>query len=503
MPDHYRVEMQHIVKTYGKTAALNDVSLKVGVGEIHALVGENGAGKSTLMKILSGAIKKDSGSIKIDDQNVTVRSPNEARELGIGIIYQEFALAPDLTVAENIFLNEISRNKGLINWSNLFKKADEIIKTLGFNINSKVYVRDLSVAYQQVIEIAKAISGELKVLILDEPTAVLAPSETRQLFKLLLKLKADGVSIIYISHRLEEVFEIADSITTLRDGQVTGNVNPNEVGVEDVISLMIGRNLEALFPKREIKIGTEIFRVEGMNNPPKCKNISFSVHKGEVLGIAGLVGSGRTELARAIFGADKKKGGKLFLDGKEIFVKSPKDAVRNGIGLVPENRKAQGLVLPMSIKMNATMSNLNKITKYKGLIKHKEEEELVKELSKILRIKTSSIDLATENLSGGNQQKVVLAKWFNTDCRIIILDEPTRGVDVGAKVEIYHLINQLASKGIGVIVISSELLEIIGLCDRVLVMNNAEIKGSLLKSEMTEKSIMTLAIGGKEHEYST
>ncbi|RXZ82679.1 sugar ABC transporter ATP-binding protein [Paenibacillaceae bacterium] len=500
MSNMYRVEMNEISKSYDGVHALKGVSLQIKPGEIHALVGENGAGKSTLMKILSGAVNKDSGTIKIDGETVNISSPKKGKELKIGIIYQEFALAQDLTVAENIFLNRLGENKGFINWSELYRKADEIIHHLGFNINSRAEVSSLSVAYQQVVEIAKALSEQVKILVLDEPTAVLAPAETRQLFDVLHKLKSNGVSIVYISHRLEEIFQISDTITTMRDGSVTGTANAKEVTPNEVIERMIGRKLTELFPKRNCPIGDEILTVKDFHNPPHFNHISFSVRKGEVLGIAGLVGSGRTEVARAIFGADPKQAGELFLEGQPINIRSPKEAVKHGIGLIPENRKEQGLVLSMSIKYNMTMSNTQKILGHFGVIKHKQEEMLADELIRTLVIKANDGNTPAEHLSGGNQQKVVVAKWFNADCKVIILDEPTRGVDVGAKIEIYNLINALAAKGLGVIVISSELIEIVGLCDRVLVMNSAEIKGVLQKNEISEKNIMEMAIGGTRNE---
>lgn len=489
-----RVEMNHITKSFGGVQALKDVSFQVSPGEIHALVGENGAGKSTLMKILSGAYQKDSGVIKIDGQAVEILNPHIGRKLGIGIIYQEFALAPDLTVAENIFLGRLSNGKGLIDWSRLYKKANELLESVGFTINPRLLVGELSVAYQQVVEITKALSEHVKILILDEPTAVLAPQEVERLFEILAKLKQRNVSIIYISHRLDEVFRIADQITVIKDGSVMGTVASSKVTNEEVISMMIGRKLTAMFPKRECAIGQELFRVEGLNRGRKVKNVSFAVKAGEVLGIAGLVGSGRTEVVRAIFGADPKETGRIILENTVLKINSPRDAVRHGIGLVPENRKEQGVILALPVKHNVTMANLKKIVNWFGMIKQRVEKTISQELVERLNIKTKSIESEVSDLSGGNQQKVALAKWFNTDCKIIIMDEPTRGVDVGAKVEIYNLINELASKGLGIIIISSEMMEVIGICDRVMVMNEGRIMGSLNKEELSEENIMKLAI---------
>ncbi|MFE4140439.1 sugar ABC transporter ATP-binding protein [Peribacillus sp. YIM B13472] len=497
MDQTYRIEMNNIKKSFGKVNVLKNVSLKVKPGEVHAFLGENGAGKSTLMKVLSGIHKKDDGEIKIDGNLIDIKNPNIAKELGIGIIYQELALAPDLTVAENIFLGSFQNKKGIVQWNDMNSKASELIKSIGFQVNPKTITGYLSVAHQQVVEICKALSQNVKVLILDEPTAVLAPQDVEKLFDILKTLKSQGVSIIYISHRLEEIFEIADAITVLKDGEVTGSVLPKEVSKDQLISMMIGRNLEALFPERNAQIGKEILKIVNLSTKEKLKNVSLTVHAGEVVGLAGLVGSGRTEIARALFGVDKLESGEFTLDGKSIQTKSPSDAVAKGIGLVPESRKEDGLVLPMSIRKNITMTQTKSITKFVNVIQSKKEKGIANDLIQKLRIKTNSCETPVENLSGGNQQKVVLAKWYHTNTKVLILDEPTRGVDVGAKVEIYQLINELAEKGLGIIVISSELLEVIGLCDRIYVMDDGRIKGSLTKEEsITEEKIMSLAVGG-------
>lgn len=494
MEDRYRVRMEGIRKSFGGVKALNGVSLAVKPGEIHALVGENGAGKSTLMKILSGAYQKDEGSIEIDGVPVEIGSPRRGKELGVGIIYQEFELAGDLTVAENIFLDRLSSG-GLIDWKRLYEKAGAVLHSLNFDINVKSRVQDLSVAYQQVVEIAKVLSQNAKILILDEPTAVLSPKETAALFETLNKLREEGVSIIYISHRMEEIFQIADSITIMRDGEVTGTGRCDQMEMNQVIEMMIGRKLSTMFPPRTVEIGEEILRVEELEGEA-FRRISFSVRRGEVLGISGLVGSGRSEIVRAIFGADRKKSGKVYLNGKEVTIRSPKDAVRLGIGLIPENRKEQGLVLEFAVKHNITMPNIRSVRGALGVIRQKQENRLAQSLVEKLTVKTDSIDTAVHQLSGGNQQKVVLAKWFNTDSQVIIFDEPTRGVDVGAKIEIYNLINEFAKRNLGVIIISSELNEIIGMCDRTIVIDNGEKKGELKKEELSELNIMKLAVGG-------
>lgn len=499
MPENYRVEMNNITKSFTGVHALKDVSISVKPGEIHALIGENGAGKSTLMKILSGAYQKDTGKIKIDGKPVEILNPHMGRELGIGIIYQEFALAPDMSVAENIFIGRLGNKIGLINWTGLYKKTDELIKSIGFTINPRTLVGDLSVAYQQVVEITKALSENVKILILDEPTAVLAPREVEHLFEVLKKLKAQGVSIIYISHRLDEIFLISDQITVLKDGCVMNTVNPKDVSNDSIINMMIGRKLTAMFPKRESKIGEEVFKVEELNSGKKVRNVSFSVRAGEVFGIAGLVGSGRTELARAIFGADRKDSGKITLNNKLLKIKSPVDSVKYGIGLIPENRKEQGVILSMSIRENLTMPSIKKISGIFGVINKRYERKFAQSLIEKLAIKTKNMDSEVAELSGGNQQKVVLAKWFGNDCKFIILDEPTRGIDIGTKVEIYTLINELASTGIATIVISSEMLEIIGICDRVMIMSEGEASGIIKKEDLSEESIMRLSIAKRRN----
>jgi ribose transport system ATP-binding protein len=486
--------MTGISKSFGGVHALNDVSFEVRPGEIHALVGENGAGKSTLMKILSGAYQKDAGEIRIDARPVNISSPHVGRRLGIGIIYQDFALAPDLTVAENIFLDHLGRAGGLINWRELYRNAGDLIRGLGFDINPRSLVADLTVAYQQVVEIAKALSENVGILILDEPTAVLAPRETERLFEVLRKLKQQDVSIIYISHRLEEVFEIADVVTVIKDGVVTGTLNAAEATTDEIINMMIGRQLTAMFPERHARIGEEIFRVEGLNRGNKVRDVSFSVRAGEVLGIAGLVGSGRTETVRAIFGADAKDSGQVVLEDRTLRIKSPRAAVRSGIALLPEDRKEQGAILSMSVRKNVTMPSLSRVTGALGIVRQGTEKRITQDLIDRLAIKTGSTETAVTDLSGGNQQKVVLAKWLGTECRLLILDEPTRGVDVGAKVEIYNIINELAENGLGIVVISSEMIELIGICDRVMVMRGGRIRGILEKNQLSEENIMRLAI---------
>lgn len=495
----YRIEMKNMTKSFGGIRALRDVSFRVKPGEIHCLVGENGAGKSTLMKILSGAYKMDSGSIFIDGEEVNIQSPARAIQLGIGIVYQEFELAKDLSVAENIFLDKIQKSK-IINWKKINEDAKKVIESLGFHINPKALTKDLSVAYKQIVEIAKVLSKNVKILILDEPTAVLNDSEAEVMFALLRRLKEQGVSIIYISHRLEEIFKIGDTITTLKDGEITGVSPVAQMTTDKVIERMIGRELSDKYPKRNVTIGEECIRIEGFSDGYMFKDVSFSVYKGEVLGLAGLVGSGRTEVVRALFGADKRKSGKIYYEGKLTNFQSTRKAVKEGIALIPESRKEQGLVPALNIKKNITLTNIKSVTNALGIFKTGKENAIGEKLKEQLRIKADSIETDVFSLSGGNQQKVVIAKWMVTDAKVIIMDEPTRGVDVGAKTEIYALINDLAAQGNAIILISSEMVELLAMCDRLLVMNQGQIKGELQKSDFSEKNIMQLIVGEKEHE---
>jgi ribose transport system ATP-binding protein len=489
-----RVELINITKSFRGVHALKDVTFSVSPGEIHALVGENGAGKSTLMKILSGAYQRDSGEIRIDGQHVEIRNPHEGRERGIGIIYQEFSLAGDLSVAENLFMSELAGRGGFINWGALYKKAAVLIESVGFQIDPRTRVRDLTVAYQQMVEITKEFSKNVKVLVLDEPTAVLAPQESERLFSVMRRLKEQGISFVHITHRLEEVLAISDRITVLKDGEVVGTVLTKNVTKDDIIQMMIGRKLSAMYPSRDVPIGEEVFSVSGLSGLNNVTDVSFSIHKGEVLGIAGLVGSGRTEVARAIFGADRAYSGKMSLKGKPIKTTSVRKMVKAGVGLVPEDRKQQGVILAMAVKTNITLPSLHKITRFFGILRQKREEKIVGQLIQQLSIKTSSMNAEVADLSGGNQQKVALAKWLSRDCDVLILDEPTRGVDVGAKVEIYNAINALVAQGIAIIMISSEMMEVIGMADRVMVMSRGHVTGFLEGDQITEENILRLSI---------
>jgi ribose transport system ATP-binding protein len=488
------VEMIGISKKFGGVQALKDVTFNLRPGEVHALVGENGAGKSTLMKILSGAVRRDQGLVRIGGQDAEIVNPHTARAFGIRVIYQELVLAPDLTVAENISLGQLG---SLVDWAGIRAKAKAILNDLGFSIDPGELVRRLPVSLQQVVEVAKALSTETKVLVLDEPTAVLPPKDADRLLQLVRTLAGRGVSIIYISHRLEEVFAIADRVTVLKDGQTVATRNISEVTPSDLIDLMIGRPITQLFPKSNRIPGVEVLRVEDLHRGPSVQGVSFTLRAGEILGIAGLVGSGRTETVRALFGADRLTSGTIYLQGKRINIRSPKDAVKAGIALIPEDRKTQGVVLDLPIRENMTLPSLNGFTSWFGIIPRRRERTFVDQRIRELRIRTPTGEAPAVSLSGGNQQKVVLAKWMSQRFKVILFDEPTRGVDVGAKAEIYQLIEQLAERGVALAIISSELLEIIGLSDRVLVMNRGRATGLLDKEQISERNIMELAFANR------
>ncbi|MFE3575137.1 sugar ABC transporter ATP-binding protein [Lysinibacillus sp. NPDC059133] len=488
----YIIEMNHISKYFGGIQALNDVQLKLQKGEIHALIGENGAGKSTLMKILAGAYAKDTGTIVIDGLEAKTATPKAMIDMGVSVIYQEFMLAPDLTVAENIYIDKLSNSGIFINWKKMRKNAQKELDKIGFgHIDPNTKVGELSVAYQQIIEICKCLAKNSKILVFDEPTAVLTHSETQKLLELIKKLQAQGVTIVYISHRLEELFAISDKITVLKDGKYIDTVETKSISKEQLVTMMVGREIQTLFPERQATIGQEVLRVENLTTEELIHNVSFSVQAGEVVGFSGLVGSGRTETMRVIFGASPKKEGKIIYFGNEINVKSPKQAIKLGIGLLPEDRKKQGLLLKQSIRLNTTMVS----SQSNGWIAHSKEKQKVAMLLARINTKYGSTEDLADSLSGGNQQKIALAKWLAIDTKLIILDEPTRGVDVGAKTEIYRLINDLAEKGVAIIVISSEMPEIIGLCDRAIVMREGQITGSLEKESLTENNLIKLAMG--------
>ncbi|HDY89730.1 MAG TPA: sugar ABC transporter ATP-binding protein [bacterium] len=491
----HRVELLNISKSFGGISALKNVTLKVSPGEIHALIGENGAGKSTLMKILAGACSKDSGKILIDGSEVDIRNTHDSKKHGIGIIYQEFSLVPALSVAENLFLNQLSAHGIWIRRESIKKKAESLIRSLGFNINPSTQVGKLSIAHQQIVEITKALSEKVSILILDEPSAVIGPHEIEKLFDTLNRLKKEGVAIIYISHHLSEIFRIADRVSVLKDGISSDTLIVSETDEDAIIKLMLGRSLDDMYPARESVHREEMLKAVDISMGDKLEEVSLSVRAGEVLGIAGLVGSGRTETARAIFAADKKNKGELSLSEKRLHLRSPSDAVKAGIGMIPEDRKQHGIILSLSIKQNISLSDLDSVTNRLGFIKRKKEQDNAQELIGKLSIKARNENAQVFTLSGGNQQKVVLAKWINRKCKVMIIDEPTRGVDIGAKVEIYHLINELSRKGVAILVISSDSAELMGICDRILVMRKGRVVGEINRKDFSEEEILRISIG--------
>lgn len=490
------LEMRGIAKAYPGVVALHSVDFSVRPGEVHALIGENGAGKSTLMKILAGADTKDSGQIFIDGKESHIDTPQEAMRLGVSIIYQEFNLVPYMNAAENIFLGRepASVVPGLIDFGRMYSDAEKIIDELGVALDVRTPMNHLSVAQQQMVEIAKATSRKSRIIAMDEPSATLTDHELENLFGLIRRLKAEGVSIIYISHRLEEIFEIADRVTVLRDGELVATKDIAETNRADIIRMMVGRELSDSIPKIAAEARDVALEVRNLNRAGVLHDINFQVRSGEILGIAGLVGAGRTEVARAIFGADPIDSGQIIMNGKPVTIHSPRRAISLGIGLVSEDRKALGLVLGMAVRENISLANLGVLSRL-GFIKRRKEREIAESYVKDVLIKTPSIEQAVQNLSGGNQQKVVLAKWLFTKSKVLIFDEPTRGIDVGAKTEIYQLMNRLAAQGVAIIMISSELPEVLGMSDRTLVMHEGRIAGELSGKDATQERIMGLATG--------
>ena len=493
MADAPVLEMRHIRKTFPGVVALDDVDFDLRRGEVHILLGENGAGKSTLMKILSGAYHKSAGQIVFDGEDVEIRNPKHAQSLGISTIYQEFNLIPHLSAGENIFLGREPRRFGLIDQRAIFQEATRTLNGLGLNLDPHKLIKELKVAEQQMIEVAKALSLDARILIMDEPTAALTEHEIKELFANIRSLRDKGVSIVYISHRMEELFEIGDRVTVLRDGRTVGTYYVRETSKAELIRLMVNRELTELFPKERAELGPEVLRVEELNTHAGLKDISFSLRKGEVLGIAGLLGAGRTELARAIFGLDKIASGTISINGLPQRIGSPRAAINSGIGFLTEDRKSQGLVLPLSVKENLCLASVDKFSRW-GLMNAQEEQQAADRYVKDLRIKTPSLDQKVVYLSGGNQQKVVLSKWLCCKSEIFIFDEPTRGVDVGAKAEIYQLMNKLTASGVAIIMISSEMLEVLGMSDRILVMRGGRITGEFSAEEATSERILQCAL---------
>ncbi len=492
------LEFDGVSKSFSGVQALRDVSFAVREGEVHALVGENGAGKTTLIKILAGALRPDGGAVWFRGRAAAFHSPSQSQAAGISVIHQELNLLPLMTVAENLFLGREPRRGALplLAWGRFRAMARDALARVGLDLDPDLRVERLSIAEKQLVEIAKALTLDAQVILMDEPSATLTDRELARLFDIIRDLKSRGVTVLYISHRLDEIFAIADRVTVLRDGAVIDTRPVAELDRRTLIRSMVGRELEDEFPERRATLGAELLRVEGLCAGERVREASLTLRRGEVVGLAGLVGAGRTELARAIFGADPADAGALYLDGKPVRIRSCAQAIRHGLALLTEDRKEQGLHLDLGLHHNISLVNLRELVRL-GLVRLGEERRVADRYVRELDIRTPSVAQRVRNLSGGNQQKVVLAKWLFSDARVLLFDEPTRGIDVGAKYEIYLLINRLAEKGLAVLLISSELPELIGLCDRILVMSEGRIVGEVAGGEKTQERIMELATLGR------
>lgn len=486
-----------ICKSFGANKVLGGVNLHVRPGEVHALMGENGAGKSTLMNILTGIHRADAGTIMVDGKEVIFKNNKDAEEHGIAFIHQELNIWPNLSVLENLFLmNQPKTRFGTIDFKKMREMAEAKCQEIGIDLPLDEIAGECSVGQQQMTEITRSLMLDAKTVIMDEPTAALTERETDRLFEVMKKLKNKGVSIIYISHRMEEVFANCDTITVMRDGQTISSRPTEETNMDQIVGDMVGRVMSEYYPARTNVPGDEIFRVEGFTQPGVFRDISFNLRKGEILGVAGLMGAGRTEIMRAIFGVDPHESGKLYFEGKEIHIKNPRDAIRHGFGFITENRKTEGLILDFSIERNIALPSEERLAQ-SHVINDKKEFDFSSELSKRLGVKAQDINLPASTLSGGNQQKVVIAKWVGMHPKLLILDEPTRGIDIGAKKDIYDLMNELTAKGVSIIMVSSELPEVIGMSDRILVIHEGRAAGIVEHKDATQTRIMTLATGGE------
>jgi rhamnose transport system ATP-binding protein len=486
--------IRNISKRFDTTQALDDVSLQLYAGEIHALLGENGAGKSTLIKIMTGVHPPDQGEILLDGKPIRISNTVKAQRYGIAAIYQEPMIFPDLTVAENIFISH--RDQGaIVRWGKMYREAEAILAKLDVHLDVRQPARGLTLAAQQTVEIAKAISLKVRVLIMDEPTASLSAHEVAQLFKLALNLRQQGVALVFISHRMEEIFEIADRVTVLRDGRRISSVPRAELTPAGAIRDMVGRKIEEFFAKRQAERGEQLMSVRGLNKENAFAGIDFDVYRGEVLGFAGLVGSRRTDVGLALFGIEPADGGEIVFDGKPVRLRSPQQALRLGIAYATEDRRQLGLTMPMSIAANISLPMLKEYVSALGLIRRRAEYDVAEQFRQRLSIRARSVAVAVENLSGGNQQKVMLSKWLNARPLLLILDEPTRGIDVGAKAEVHHMINDLAAQGLAIILISSDMPEVLAMSDRILVMREGRQMGIFTRAEATQEKVLTAAMG--------
>jgi inositol transport system ATP-binding protein len=495
------LRMTSIRKKFPGVQALDDAGLEVLPGEIHALLGENGAGKSTLIKILAGAQQPDSGTIEFGGETVVMVSPHDAQRRGIATIYQEFTLAPNMTIAENVFIGREPGVGVFVDWQKMASETEAITKRLGLEMQPMATVRNLSVAEQQMVEIARALSMKSRLIVMDEPTSALSLKEVDKLFRISRELKAHGLSIIFVTHRLEEVMQICDRYTVLRDGRLIGSGSISEITIDGIIRLMVGREVKALFAHRQREVaGDIVLKVEGLNrqgntqdqNATVLADVGFEVRRGEILGVAGLVGAGRTEMARTVFGADPFDSGRIIIDGHEVHIRSPKDAIRHGIGLVPEDRKQQALFLALAVRINLSMAAHKQILRWGMFIDETAERAMVEEYRKKLNIRMASQDQLIANLSGGNQQKVTLARWLALRPKVLIVDEPTRGIDVVAKVEVHNLLFEMAQSGIAVVAISSELPEVLAISDRIVTMREGRVTGQIKREDATEEVVMSM-----------
>ena len=487
------VSMHDICKSFPGVKALDHVDFELRSGEVMALLGENGAGKSTLMKVLSGVYTRDSGDMEIQGKAYGNLTPKQAQAAGVAIIHQELNMCRHLTVAENMFLGREKVRGVVLSQREMEAEAAEVLGRLKIDISPRTVVGDLPISKQQMVEIAKALSMDARILIMDEPTSALTAREIEDLFRIIRDLRASDHGIVYISHRLEELQHIVDRVTIMRDGQYITSMNFADTTIDHIITHMVGREIKEKFPRVTCQKGKKIFEVRNLNAGRMVRNVSFSLYEGEIVGFAGLMGAGRTETTRAIFGIDPKESGQILLDGREIAIHSPSDAIRQGVVLAPEDRKKDGLCTKLSIRHNIALPNLDLLCNRLGVVSHSRENAMCEQAVKSLQIKTPSVDVDAANLSGGNQQKVVVAKWLARNSRVVIFDEPTRGIDVAAKVEIYHLMNQLKKQGIAVMFVSSELPEVLGIADRVIVMCDGQITGEVIARESNQNEILTLA----------
>ncbi|HEX7733587.1 MAG TPA: sugar ABC transporter ATP-binding protein [Ktedonobacteraceae bacterium] len=489
------VELQDIAKSFGRVQALQGVTLALFPGEVHALVGENGAGKSTLVKILAGVHRPDAGVVKVGGAVVDLRSPIQAQALGIAVVQQEPMLFPDLDVAENVFMGRHPHDRfGRVDWKRMYREVDQLLASLDLSLSSHSPVQGLSVAEQQLVEIAKALSLDARVLILDEPTAALSSHEVDELFTIVRQLRERGVAILFVSHRLEEIFELAQRLTIFRDGTHVLSSLVSEITTEEIIKHMVGRELSQLYPKSEAEIGEVVLDVRHLSRASAFMDVSFQLRRGEILGFAGLVGAGRTEVARVLFGLDRPERGEIWIKGKSVRVSSPRAAMDYGIAYVPEDRHQHGLVMNFSIAANVTLPILQQIS-HLGLLDPRAAQRIAGDYSSQLRVRSAGLDQLVSALSGGNQQKVVLSKWLATNPSVLILDEPTRGIDVGAKAEVHRIISDLAARGLAIILISSELPEVLAMADRVMVLHEGRVTGTFSRAEATQENVMFAATG--------